>query len=239
MAYFMEFIGNISSYSAAFLLGLFFVLDPCALLSNIAAIGYISKDYRNRSQLLRNYTMFIVGRVVTLTLLGLIFVFLFKESVILLGLQSFFGRYSEIIVAVLFMLIGVLLTVSDKISFLKINFSTAHIEKNNLRLSVQSLLMGSLLSLVLCPTNIVLFFAMLIPLAVGSTSGLVLPLIFAVSSALPIVVIMGIMVFSINSIDRFFKLTDTIGKYIVKISGIIFLLVGIYLFLSHLFFHNH
>lgn len=236
----MEFISNTSSpFLAAFLLGLVFVLDPCALLSNIAAIGYISKDYKVRRQLLRNYIMFLVGRVATLTLLGLVFVLLFKESIVLLGLHSFFGKYSEIIVAIFFVVIGVLLLVADKISFLKIDFSTTRIEQNNLCLSLQSLLMGSLLSLVLCPTNIVLFFAMLIPLAVGSAAGLFLPLVFAVSSALPIVAIMLIMVFSIDSIDRFFKLTDTIGKYIVKISGGIFLLVGIYLCLMHLFSHQH
>ena len=51
----MDFIQNISSpYLAAILLGLVFVLDPCALLSNIAAIGYISKDYKNRRQVIRN-----------------------------------------------------------------------------------------------------------------------------------------------------------------------------------------
>ena len=58
----MDFIQNISSpYLAAILLGLVFVLDPCALLSNIAAIGYISKDYYEADKNIQQAVDFILN----------------------------------------------------------------------------------------------------------------------------------------------------------------------------------
>lgn len=236
----IEFIQSLPSpYLIAFLLGLVFVLDPCALLSNIAAIGYISKDYISKGQVIKNYIFFITGRFSTLGLLGFILVVLFKKSILLLRLQDLLSAYSEAIMAIFFIIIGLLLIFADRLSFLKINFSAEKIEKHNINTALQSFLLGSIISLILCPTNIVLFFAILIPLSVGSNMGLLLPFCFSLSSTLPIVIVMIIMIVSLNSIDRFYRLTDKISKYIVNISGIIFLLVGLYMFVEHIFLHHH
>lgn len=236
----IEFIQSLSSpYLIVFLLGLVFVLDPCTLLSNIAAIGYISKDYTSRGQVVKNYIFFVIGRFVTLGLFGFVLVVLFKESVLLLKLQNLLSAYNELIMAVFFVIIGLLLIFADRLSFLKINFSTEKIERHNINTTLQSFLLGSVISLILCPTNIVLFFAILIPLSVGSVMGLFLPFIFSLSSTLPIVMVVIIMIVSLNSIDKFYKLTDKISKYIVKISGGIFLMVGLYMLVGHLFFHYH
>ncbi len=236
----MEFIQSISSpYVATLLLGLVFVLDPCTLLSNIAAIGYLSKDYTDKRQMMKNYLLFVLGRVLTLSVLAIVLVLLFKESILLLDLQNFFSKYSEIIIATFFTIIGLLLIFADKMPFLRISFSTEKIEKGNMNSALQAFMLGALISLVFCPTNIVLFFAMFIPLAVSYSVGIFLPFVFAISSTVPIIIIMLIMVFSINSIDKFFRITDRSGKYIVKISGVIFLLVGLYMFVEHLFFHYH
>ena len=203
----MDFIQNISSpYLAAILLGLVFVLDPCALLSNIAAIGYISKDYKNRRQVIRNYTYFALGRVLTLGILGAILVVLFRKSILLFNLQNFLSEYSEITMGVFFIVIGILLIFADKI---------------------------------LCPANIVIFFGILIPLSIGSSAGVFLPSVFSVASTLPIILLMFIMALSVNNIDKIFRFTDKIGKYLVRISGVLFVLVGIYICIEHLFLHVH
>ncbi|MFC2580213.1 MAG: sulfite exporter TauE/SafE family protein, partial [Bacteroidota bacterium] len=162
----MDFIQNISSpYLAAILLGLVFVLDPCALLSNIAAIGYMSKDYKNRRQVIRNYTYFALGRVLTLGILGAILVVLFRKSILLLNLQNFLSEYSEITMGVFFIVIGILLIFADKITFLHIHLPTQRIERQKRHIALQSFILGSLISLILCPANIVIFFGILIPLS--------------------------------------------------------------------------
>ena len=44
----------------ALMLGLVFALDPCALLTNVAAIGYLGKDIQNK------YKVFLNGMMYTL-----------------------------------------------------------------------------------------------------------------------------------------------------------------------------
>jgi cytochrome c biogenesis protein CcdA len=236
----INFIQNSASpFFAAFLLGLIFMLDPCALLSNIAATGYILKDYVNRRQIFRSCFFFISGRIFTLGSLGLTLVFFFKKSISWLNLTNFLNSYSEIIFIPFLIIIGLILLFADKISFLRISFSTQKLEKQNYNSLLQAFLLGSVLSLALCPANIMLFFGMLIPLSVNALSGNLLPFVFSASSSLPIIIIILIMIFSINKIDKFYKISDKTGKYIIKISGVIFLLAGIYVLVEHLFFHTH
>lgn len=236
----MDFIQDISSpYLAAILLGLVFVLDPCALLSNIAAIGYISKDYKNRRQVIRNYTYFALGRVLTLGILGAILVVLFRKSILLFNLQNFLSEYSEITMGVFFIVIGILLIFADKITFLHVHLPTQRIERQKRHIALQSFILGSLISLILCPANIVIFFGILIPLSIGSSAGVFLPSVFSVASTLPIILVMFIMALSVNNIDKIFRFTDKIGKYLVRISGVLFVLVGIYICIEHLFLHLH
>lgn len=54
----------------AFLLGLLTAISPCPLATNIAAIGFISKDIENRRRIFRNGLLYTLGRVVSYTVLG-------------------------------------------------------------------------------------------------------------------------------------------------------------------------
>jgi len=232
----LDFIQNSSSpiIVAAFV-GIILAIDPCTLFSNIAAIGYISKDYGNKKQIFRSYVFFVFGRIITLGFLGLILVFLFQKSIYLLHIRDFLTKYGELILIPFLIITGLMLLFPDKISFLEIHFSTQNIEKRNKNSSLKAFLLGSVLSLIFCPTNIVLFFGILLPLAVEAKAGGMLPFVCSVSSAIPIVAVMLIMFFSISNIEKFYKIADKIGKYIVKISGILFILTGIYILAEHLF----
>ena len=64
----MEYLQNLSDGSAipiltAFLLGLLTALSPCPLATNIAAVGYISKDLENRRRVFFNGLLYTLGRV--------------------------------------------------------------------------------------------------------------------------------------------------------------------------------
>ena len=191
----------------------------------------MSKDYKNRRQVIRNYTYFALGRVLTLGILGAILVVLFRKSILLLNLQNFLSEYSEITMGVFFIVIGILLIFADKITFLHVHLPTQRIERQKRHIALQSFILGSLISLILC--------RILIPLSIGSSAGVFLPSVFSVASTLPIILLMFIMALSVNNIDKIFRFTDKIGKYLVRISGVLFVLVGIYICIEHLFLHVH
>ena len=81
----------------AFLLGLLTAVSPCPLATNIAAIGFISKDIKNRQRIFRNGLLYTLGRVIAYTVLGVILILILKEGASLFGIQKFIGKYGELI----------------------------------------------------------------------------------------------------------------------------------------------
>ena len=75
----------------AFLLGLLTAISPCPLATNIAAIGYISKDIENRRRIFRNGVLYTLGRVVSYTILGVILISILKEGASVFGIQKAIG----------------------------------------------------------------------------------------------------------------------------------------------------
>ena len=70
----MEYLQNLLDNSSlpvvtAFLLGLLTAISPCPLATNIAAIGYLSKDIANKRQVFRNGLLYTLGRIVACSLL--------------------------------------------------------------------------------------------------------------------------------------------------------------------------
>ena len=72
----------------AFLLGLLTAISPCPLATNIAAIGYISKDVTNQRRIFRNGLLYTLGRILSYTLLGVVLILILKEGSSLFGIQK-------------------------------------------------------------------------------------------------------------------------------------------------------
>ena len=89
-------------------------------------------------------------------------------------------------------------------------------------------LLGFLFSITFCPYNAVLFFGMLIPLAITNVSGLFLPLIYSLSSGFPVIIIAYLLAFSISGIGNFYNKIRLFQKWFNRIVAIIFIVVGLY-----------
>ena len=72
----------------AFLLGLLTAVSPCPLATNIAAIGFISKDIKNRQRIFRNGLLYTLGRVIAYTVLPLNSVHCIVSKIEFLEMQS-------------------------------------------------------------------------------------------------------------------------------------------------------
>ena len=95
----------------AFLLGLLTAVSPCPLATNIAAIGFISKDIENRRRIFLNGLLYTFGRVIAYTLLGIVLILILKEGSSLFGIQKFIGKYGELVLGPALLLIGFIHTV--------------------------------------------------------------------------------------------------------------------------------
>ena len=76
---------------------------------------------------------------------------------------------------------------------------------------------------------------MLVPLAVKHHSPLLLPSLYGVGTAIPVVAFSFILAFSANRISRTFKALTLIERWMRRITAAVFILVGGYYCLVYLF----
>ena len=212
----------------AFLLGLLTAISPCPLATNIAAIGYISKDVVNQKHIFRKGLLYTLGRIVSYTLLGIVLIIILKEGSSLFGIQKFIGKYGEMILGPALLIIGFFMLFGSKLPLPKFGFSGRGGEKVAKKGGWGALLLGMLFAMAFCPTSGVFYFGMLIPMAALETGGYLLPVVFAIATALPVIIVAWILAFSVQSIGSFYGTMQTVQKWLNWIVGGLFLAIGLY-----------
>ena len=106
----------------AFLLGLLTAISPCPLATNIAAIGYISKDIENRRRIFRNGVLYTIGRVIAYTVLGIILISILKEGASVFGIQKTIGKWGELLLGPLLLVIGLFMLFGHKLNIPQFGF---------------------------------------------------------------------------------------------------------------------
>ena len=107
----MEFLQQLLDNSSlpivtAFLLGLITAISPCPLATNIAAIGYISKDIESRKRIFVKGLLYTLGRIIAYTVLGIVLLAILKGGSSLFGIQKFIGKYGEMLIGPILLLFG-------------------------------------------------------------------------------------------------------------------------------------
>lgn len=217
---------------SAFLLGLMTAISPCPLATNITAIAYISKNIENKRRVFINGLFYTLGRAISYVSIGLVLFFGASKF----HIASFFQSNGEKFLGPLLIIIGIFMLDVIKFNFPglgKITDRFNKMEKNWL----SSLLMGMLFALAFCPYSGVLYFGMLIPMTISSTSGLFLPLIFAIATGLPVIIFAYLIAFTFSEVGNFFNKLKTFEKWFRKIVAFVFIAVGIY-YMYIFFFPN-
>lgn len=211
----------------AFLLGLLTAISPCPLATNIAAIGFIGKNIESRKVIFRNGLLYTLGRIVAYTVLGAVLIAVLEEGASLFGIQKFIARYGEMIIGPALLLIGLFLLFGDRLSLPSFGF-----KGNGERLVGHggwgALLLGVLFALAFCPTSGVLYFGMLIPMSATTTAGYLLPVLFAIATALPVLAVAWVLAFSAQRIGEVYGKIQTVQKWLNTIVGILFLAIGVF-----------
>lgn len=211
----------------AFLLGLLTAISPCPLATNIAAIGFIGKNIESRKVIFRNGLLYTLGRIVAYTLLGAVLIAVLEEGASLFGIQKFIARYGEMIIGPALLLIGLFLLFGDRLSLPSFGF-----KGNGERLVGHggwgALLLGVLFALAFCPTSGVLYFGMLIPMSATTTAGYLLPVLFAIATALPVLAVAWVLAFSAQRIGEMYGKIQTVQKWLNTVVGILFLAIGVF-----------
>ena len=230
----MEWLQSILDNGAApaltaFVLGLLTAISPCPLATNIAAIGFIGKNIEDRKAIFKRGIYYTVGRILAYTVLGIILISILKEGASMFGIQKAISKWGELLIGPVLLIIGLYMLFGDKINLPKFGFDGG--EKGE-RLAGKglwgALLLGVLFAMAFCPSSGIFYFGMLIPMSVTASVGWLLPVLFAVATSLPVLVVAWILAFSVEKVGEVYGKIQTVQKWLNIIVGTIFVLVGIY-----------
>lgn len=211
----------------AFLLGLLTALSPCPLATNIAAISFIGKEMEDRKRVFRNGLLYTLGRILAYTLLGFVLILILKEGSSMFGIQKTIGTWGERVLGPALLVIGLFMLFGDRMNLPQFGFK-GNAEGLARKGGWGSLLIGILFALAFCPTSGVFYFGMLIPLSATTTAGYLLPLVFAIATALPVLVVAWILAFSVQQMGRFYGRMRTVQRWMNLFVGVLFIAIGIY-----------
>lgn len=233
MDYLQNLLDNTSMpLVSAFLLGLMTAISPCPLATNITAIAYISKNIENKRRVFINGLFYTLGRAISYVSIGLVLFFGASKF----HIASFFQSNGEKFLGPLLIFIGIFMLDVIKFNFPGLGKITDRFNKMETNW-LSSLLIGMLFALAFCPYSGVLYFGILIPMTISSTSGLFLPFIFALATGLPVIIFAHLIAFTFSEVGNFFNKLKTFEKWFRKIVAFVFIAVGIY-YMYIFFFPN-
>jgi cytochrome c-type biogenesis protein len=224
-----EFLSGILESSnvpwiTALILGLMTAISPCPLATNITAIGFISKDLENRNRVFFNGLFYTLGRAITYTLIPLIIYFGADQF----KLSGFFQRYGEKIIGPLLLLIGIFMLDIIRIDFPGIGRLSEKMEKRKAWRYIDAVLLGIVFALAFCPYSGVLYFGMLVPLTLSSASGLYLPVVFAIATGIPVIIIAWVLAYTVSGIGVVYNKIKIFELWFRRVIAIVFIVVGLY-----------
>ena len=218
--------------TTALWLGILTSISPCPLATNIAAISYIGRRVGSARQVFLTGILYTLGRTLAYLALGVLLV---AGALSVPQLSMFLQNYMNKLLGPILIIVAMFL-----LELIEVNFSGAGVsEKMQKRVDALgiwgALLLGVVFALTFCPVSAALFFMGLIPVSLEVKSGVLLPSLYGVGTALPVLVFATILALSAQSIGKAFNLMTQVEWWARRITGVLFLLVGFYYSLKFIF----
>ena len=223
-----EFLNNLYSNSSvpfvsALVLGLLTAISPCPMATNITAIGFIGKDLANRNRVFYNGLMYTLGRTVSYTVLALILFFGADQ----LRISGVLQQYGEKIIGPFLIVIGIFMLGIIRLNFPAFSRLSERFQNRSTFNFWDVFLLGVIFALAFCPYSGVLYFGMLIPLTV-STSGLHLPVVFAIATGIPVILFAWVIAYTISGMGNLYKKIRSFEFWFRKVVAVLFIGIGVY-----------
>jgi cytochrome c biogenesis protein CcdA len=227
----MDFSGILGDVNipvlSALLLGLITAISPCPLATNIAALAYVSRRATERRYAIITGALYTLGRMFSYSVIGVLIIVAGLE---IPGVATFLQDFGEQVLGPLLIVIGVIMLTINRMS---IGSTGGRLSSIGERVAgwgmMGGFLLGALFALAFCPYSAVLFFGLLIPLALKSAGGVALPAVYAIGTGLPVLVFGVLISAGVARVSKWLNAVTRVEKIIRVAVSIIFIGVGIYL----------
>jgi len=207
-------------------------VSPCPLATNITAIAFVGRRTGSPSGVLLSGLLYTAGRALVYVAIGTLLVTsLLSAPAVSLTLQTWMNK----LLGPILILVGMVLLGLIRISFRGRGMSArlqGRVERWGL---TGAMALGVLFALSFCPVSATLFFGSLLPLAVKHGSGVLLPLLYGVGTAIPVVVFAIVLAFGARWLGKVFERVTKVERWMRTVTGVVFVGVGIYTSLIHVY----
>ena len=221
-----------AAVAAAAWAGILTAISPCPLATNVAAISFISRRVENPRAALLTGLLYTLGRsIVYVAIAAILVASLLSAPAVSITLQKYMNKLLGPILILLGMVLLGMIALPARGSDLgqKVGQKVADWGV------WAGLALGVVFALSFCPASAALYFAGLIPLAIKFESSVLLPLVFGISTALPVVIFAILIVISANAMAKAFNRIGIFERWARRVTGVIFLIIGVYFCLAFIF----
>lgn len=213
--------------------GILTSISPCPLATNITAISFIGRKVDQAGYVFSAGLLYMLGRMLTYSILGAILV---SSTQLIPPVANFLQTYMVYLLGPGLILLGILL-----LDAVKLNIGGGLV---NERMQTQieragiwgAGLMGIIFALSFCPISAGLFFGSLFGLAMQRGSILLLPSLYGIGTAVPVMTFAFLLAFSANLVGKAFNKLTTFERWARRITGVVAILAGLYLCLTQIFY---
>lgn len=216
---------TVIAFGSALWLGILTSISPCPLATNIAAVSFLSKKITHPVLVFISGLAYTLGRMVAYAVLGWIII---SSLLSVPQVAQFLQKYIVKALGPLLIITGLFL-----LEVISVNLPGVALSQKQHNKLVESgapgaLLLGVVFALAFCPVSAALFFGSLIPLALNSKAGTWLPLVYGVGTGLPVLIFAIAIALGVTSMSQWFNKITKLEFYTRRITGVIFILVGLY-----------
>ncbi len=215
----------LAAFGSALWLGILTSISPCPLATNIAALSFLSKKIAHPVMVFLAGFAYTIGRMAAYVILGW---FIINSLLGVPQVAQFLQRYMVIALGPFLIITGLFLLEVITLKLPGITLSQKHQNKLSESGAAGAFLLGFMFALAFCPVSAALFFGSLISLALNSKAGTLLPFIYGIGTGLPVFVFAVAIALGVTSLSHWFNKLTKIELWMRKITGGIFILVGIY-----------
>jgi cytochrome c biogenesis protein CcdA len=214
--------------------GILTSISPCPLATNIAAVSYIGGQISTQRGVFIAGLLYMFGRMLTYTVLGAILV---SSAQSVPAVANFLQKYMNILMGPFLILIGLIL-----LNIIKFNMGDgAGIIADRLQGRIKHFglfgagLLGIIFALSFCPVSAALFFGSLFSVAVKNNSGIILPSVYGIGTALPVLGFAILMGISTRMLSKAYNKVSAFEIWARRITAVVFLFAGVYYCFTYLF----
>jgi len=218
--------------ASALWFGILTSVSPCPLATNITAISFVGRKTGSPGGVLLTGLLYTMGRALVYVAIAMLLVTsLLSAPTVSLTLQMWMNK----LLGPILILVGMVMLGLVRIRFRGRGMSERlqhRVERWGL---LGALALGMLFALSFCPVSATLFFGSLLPLAVKHGSGVLLPLLYGVGTAIPVIIFAVVLAFGARWLGKIFERVTQVERWMRAITGVVFVGVGVYMSLLYVY----